>query len=178
MTSTSCRLPRVAEPFFRRALATLQRLALKAMLLVLPGSLLAAQDTGTPRITAVRAQLYYEETGTLSDDVLSREFEFWNTIIGEGDADHASNFTLITVEISGQNVSSDALIAEISATADGKILEQREVPVSLYDDKVRFYAPLLLYGTGCQKILVSARLLDSGAEISVEQKTIPFECGE
>jgi hypothetical protein len=138
-----------------------------------------AEDIAAPRITAIRAQLYYEENGSLSDDILARDFALWNTIIGEGDAASASNFTLVTVEISGAHVPSGTLSAEISATVDGNIvLEKRQIPVALYDDKTKFYAPLWLYGTGCQAVHISARLTDNGVETSVDRKTIPFECGE
>ena len=55
-----------------------------------------------PKISAIRAQLYYEQTGKFSDDILAdKNLSLWNTIIGEGGSGGASNFTLVTVEVRG-----------------------------------------------------------------------------
>ena len=68
-----------------------------AVLGVCAVSAAVAQETAPPVIAAIRAQLYYEETGAFSDDILDRgELALWNTVIGEGDARHASNSTLVT----------------------------------------------------------------------------------
>jgi hypothetical protein len=54
-------------------------------------------------IGAIRAQLWYPNTGRLSKDILSdKNFVLWNTIIGEGDAEEPSLHTLVTVEIIGR----------------------------------------------------------------------------
>jgi hypothetical protein len=50
-------------------------------------SLTASAIGQTPpfKITAIKAMLYFEQTGTFSKDVLADpNFAFWNTIIGEG----------------------------------------------------------------------------------------------
>jgi hypothetical protein len=54
-------------------------------------------------IGAIRAQLWYPNTGRLSKDILAdKKFVLWNTIIGEGDAEEPSLHTLVTVEIIGR----------------------------------------------------------------------------
>jgi hypothetical protein len=73
-------------------------------LLTAPRNLVAqaAHATITPpyRITAVKAMLFYDGNATFSRDVLAKpDFTFWNTIIGEGDAEAPSNSTLILVEV-------------------------------------------------------------------------------
>jgi hypothetical protein len=52
---------------------------------------------------AIRAQLWYPNTGRLSKDVLAdKGFVLYNTIIGEGDAEEPSLHTLVTVEVIGR----------------------------------------------------------------------------
>lgn len=52
---------------------------------------------------AIRAQLWYPNSGRLSKDILAdKNFVLWNTIIGEGSAEEQSLHTLVTVEVVGQ----------------------------------------------------------------------------
>lgn len=139
----------------------------------------AANDT-PPNITAIRAQLYYEGAGKFSDDVLvQKDLSLWNTIIGEGSADGASNYTLVTVEIRGKDVPVGAMKIQVEARdSKHKIIARQTSVVSLYDDKTHFYAPLFLYDTGCDEIEVSAYLLGKGIKKRVVKAKIPFACGE
>ena len=132
------------------------------------------------KITAIRAQLYYEGTGKFSDDVLaSGENTLWNTIIGEGAAGAASNFTLVTVEVTGKDVPMDAVRVQITARGfKRRIVGQRTIRVSIYDDATKFIAPLFLHDTGCDEIEVSARLVGNGVDKTSVKKVIPFKCGE
>lgn len=139
-----------------------------------------AQETVPPAISAIRAQLYYEETGAFSADILARpDFALWNTIIGGGDAEHASNSTLVTVEVSGKNIDVGAVNVEIKALdAKGRVLAKSLGSVALYDAKTKFYAPLFLQDTGCKAITISARLTGKGMKAKSVTKKIPFACGE
>lgn len=140
----------------------------------------AALAAEAPKIAAIQAQLYYEGSAKFSDDLLARkELSLWNTIIGEGDSGGASNFTLVTVEVRGKDVPVGAVKVQLTARGDKrKILAQRTVTVSIYDDNTTFFAPLWLYDTGCEAVEVSARLIGKGAPKDVVKKTIPFACGE
>lgn len=133
-----------------------------------------------PKITAIRAQLYFEGSGKFSDDVLaSGENTLWNTIIGEGGAGAPSNFTLVTVEITGKDVPIGKVHVQITARGyKRKILGQRTSEVSIYDAKTKFVAPLFLYDTGCDEIEVSAKLIGKGVDKTTVKKIIPFKCGE
>jgi len=139
-----------------------------------------AQEPVSPVISAIRAQLYYDETGAFSDDVLARgDLALWNTVIGEGDARHASNSTLVTVEVSGKNVAVGAVDVEVKALdAKGRVLAKSSSSVALYDDRTKFYAPLFLQDTGCAAITISARLKGKGIKAKSVTRTIPFACGE
>lgn len=140
----------------------------------------AQRGGDAPTIRAVTAQLYYEETGSLSRDVLAPpSFALWNTIIGEGDAEHASHATLIRAEVSGRNVAVGAVRVLIVATdTNGRVVGRHEATVDLYDGKTRFFAPLFLSETGCEPITISARLLGRGVASTPVVRTIDFRCGE
>jgi hypothetical protein len=59
-------------------------------------------DAVSPTITAIRAQLYYERTASFSENIVApSRIALWNVIVGEGDAEHPSNSTLVTVEVRG-----------------------------------------------------------------------------
>lgn len=133
-----------------------------------------------PRISAIRAQLFYDSTGKFSPDVLTaKDFALFNTIIGEGSAEAASTSTFVTVEISGRNLPVGITKVEITATGDkNRVIQKRLIPVDIYDERTKFFAPLWLYDTGCEKIKISARLIGKGAPATVVTKTIGFVCGE
>lgn len=144
---------------------------------------LHAQKKAAPKISAIRAQLFYDASGTFSKDILSvKDFALWNTIIGEGDAEEPSTSTLVTVEISGRDVPLDTLKIEITATGrNSRLIQKRLFDVDLYDAREKFYAPLLLNNTGCEEIKISARLVGksaSAASAAPVVKKIPFACGE
>jgi hypothetical protein len=158
-------------------LATALLLALSIIAAASPVN--AANDT-PPKITAIHAQLYYEGTGKFSDDVLAqKDLSLWNTIIGEGSADGASNYTFVTVEVQGQDMPIGAVKIRVEArNQKRKIVAVHTSTVSLYDDKTHFNAPLFLYDTGCDEIEVSAYLLGKGIKKRVVKAKIPFACGE
>lgn len=132
------------------------------------------------KITRIKAMLFYDGKGTFSPDVLAKpDFAFWNTIIGEGDAEGASNSTLVLVEISGNpspNEASPRRFVEFSATAAGKVLLSRRAEIGLFENG-KYYAAFWLYDTGCQPVKISARITGQ-AQSSSMTKTIPFACGE
>ena len=139
-----------------------------------------AQTNVAPKITAIRAQLFYDATGTLSEDILSqKDLALWNTIIGGGSAGAASTSTFVTVEISGRNLPVGATKVEVTARGDkNRLIQTRVIDVDIYDERTKFFAPFWLYDTGCEPIKVSARLMGVGAPRTVFTKTIPFACGE
>ncbi|MES1197593.1 MAG: hypothetical protein ABUL55_03100 [Pseudomonadota bacterium] len=155
--------------FWLRSLAALAVLALCA-----PAS---AQQAEHLRIAAIHAQLYHERTATFSADILApgSNVALWNTIIGED----ASNFTLVTVEVRGHDLPVGAISLDVSATdGRGRTLAHRRIPVSIYDENRSFFAPLFLYGTGCDPVTISARLSGPGAPRNAVTRAIPFRCGE
>ena len=138
-------------------------------------------STAPYKITAIKAKLFYEGTGTFSRDVLSKpDFTFWNTIIGEGDAERPSNSTFVLVEVSGKPSPDEpppSRKVEFTAIGSGKVLMKRTIDIGLFGENGRFYAAFWLYDTGCQPIKVSARIVGQTQPSSLT-KTIPFACGE
>lgn len=139
-----------------------------------------AQTKVAPKITAIRAQLFYDGTGTFSEDILAQKnLALWNTVIGEGSAGAPSTSTLVTVEISGRNLPVGGTKVEITATGNkNRLIQKRLVAVDIYDERTKFYAPLWLNDTGCEPIKIAARLVGTGAPTGIVTKTIPFACGE
>jgi len=139
------------------------------------------QDTPAYKITAIKALLFYDTSGKFSRDVLGKpEFTFWNTIIGEGDAEAPSSSTLVLIEVTNKSRSENPAAArkvEFVATAAGKIVLRRTADVGLFSEAGRFYAPFWLYDTGCSPIKISARIIGQ-SEPSSMTRTIPFKCGE
>ena len=133
-----------------------------------------------PKITGIRAQLFYEGSGKFSPDVLAaKNFALWNTIIGEGSAGEPSTSTFVTVIISGKEVPVGSLKVEITATGNkNRLIQKKSILVDIYNERTRFFAPLWLSDTGCEKIKISARLIGKGTPAAVVTKTIPFACGE
>jgi len=133
------------------------------------------------RISAIKAMLFYDGKGTFSRDVLAGpDFGFWNTIIGEGDAEGPSNSTLVMVEVSGNPSRNEALPSrkvELTATAGGRVLLKRTSEIGLFSDEGKYYSAFWLYDTGCQPVKLSARIAGQGQASSMS-KTIPFKCGE
>ena len=140
-----------------------------------------ATTTSPYRITAIKAMLFYDGSGTFSRDVLAKpDFSFWNTIIGEGDAEGPSNSTLVLIEISGRpsaNEPPPSRRVEFTAVASRKVLLKRTTDIGLFGDSGKFYAAFWLYETGCQPIKISARIVGQTQPSSVT-KMIPFACGE
>jgi len=131
-------------------------------------------------IGGLEAKLFYDGTATFSRNVLAEPaFRFWNTIIGEGEAEGPSNSTLLLVQVSG-NPSEDVIpprrTVEITAKSGRQTLLKKSMEIGLFKDG-KYYAAVWLYDTGCMPIDVTARL--TGQKLrAVAKATIPFACGE
>ena len=70
--------------------------------MILVSALIVASAAPQIDMGDIQARLFYSETGRLSDDLLARKkpFIFWNTIIGEGDAEENADDILIAVTMS------------------------------------------------------------------------------
>lgn len=148
-----------------------------------PIGMYAAQTQGSApsyKIAGIKAMLFYDDTGKFSRDVLAKpNFTFWNTVIGEGNAEGPSNSTLVLIELAGDPTTSAPAVRkiELTATASGKVILKRTSSIGLFSRTGKFYAPFWLYETGCQPIKLTARVLGQSQPASLT-RTIPFACGE
>jgi hypothetical protein len=159
-------------------------LSLLLLFFVFTGSTLAAVPHSiTPpyKITTIKALLFFEGSATFSTDVLAKkDFAFWNTIIGEGDAGAPSNSTLVLVEVSGKSSGDEVppiRKVELTATTPQKPLVKRTVEIGSFGNGGKFYAAFWLYETGCQPVTLVARIIGQTQPSTVTRK-IPFACGE
>lgn len=131
-------------------------------------------------IGGMEAKLFYDGTATFSRNVLADPpFRFWNTIIGEGEAESPSNSTLLLVQVSGNPSENDIpprRTVEITAKSGRQTLLKKSMEIGLFKDG-KFYAAVWLYDTGCMPIDVTARLTGQ-KQRAVAKATIPFACGE
>jgi hypothetical protein len=74
--------------------------AVLGLLLTATPALAAAENEGV-RIEAVRAHLFYQHSGVLSEDLIARKprFNGWNTEAGEGDAKEPSQYLLVVATL-------------------------------------------------------------------------------
>ena len=147
-----------------------------------------AQGQRTPapyKISAMRAMLFYDKTGTFSKDILADpNIALWNTIIGEGDSGGASSQTMVVVELSGRPEDyAPTRKIEFSATYVGRGAAARQNNVrrtadtGIFGQDGKFYAAFWLYDTGCTPVKLTARVTGQARPASLS-KTINFRCGE
>ena len=137
----------------------------------------SAASTRGIEVGALRAHLWYEETGRLSENIAPPvAFSAFNTIIGEGQAAEIANDLFLTAEVlsngRGQNVDVP-LVLEVRDSA-GRILATRTVDSVLTSPQGKSVKGLWAYDIGCSgEITFSARL--GGLSRSVD---LDFVCGE
>ncbi len=142
----------------------------------LPGTVGPSEEY---RIATIKAQLFYSDRGTFSDDIIGRpNLALWNTIIGEGDGGGPSRATLVVVEVAGAPGSFDAkrrvrLFARRGRTA---VLDRAQ-RLSVLNPKGLVYVGFWLYDTGCAPLSLTAVLIGQRTPAS-RTATIPFSCGE
>jgi hypothetical protein len=149
---------------------------LVALRLLLSSTTVFAQRPVPPfRITALKAMLFYGQTGTFSADLFGPDAPtLQNVTTGEGQ----STATLVVVESTSQPDSyAPTRKIALTATARGRVLLRRTVPLGRPGADGKFYAAFWLYDTGCTPVMLEARLVGQ-PEKSVLQKTINFKCGD
>lgn len=145
-------------------------------------------------VTAIRAYLYYDDTGQIGPVDITRvsEGDLFNTIIGEGLAGRPANTTLLIVEVSGPSFASkDVGKLVVKATVDQDrgqgpvqtIVLERGVDLNGYfqEHQRKILVPVFLYQTGSIPVTVTATLKggkDAKGMTTVLKQTIDFTGGE
>ncbi len=137
--------------------------------------LAASAAASEPKIAAIEARLFYESTGRLSDNVAPpADFTFWNTLIGEGQAEEPASDVLLTVTVTGEPGSFvEAPLTIVVTGSDQKVVARREIKGLLLNAEGRTTRALLVPDTTCNPIDVKASIGKSASSVNV-----PFACGE
>lgn len=129
------------------------------------------------RVTDIRANLFYAHTGALSENIVGSKKEFFNTIIGEGDAGGPASHVLIDlvlVNAAGSGVSSTAAL-KVTWRARGKdaSLTRSFENSTCAEGEVRHQAVLIENAT-CAPVRIEA----SAGKTPPKLVILKFGCGE
>lgn len=144
------------------------------LLAVTSGMALAQSAT----VESIGVQLFYEYSGTLSDDLAKRkELSLWNTMIGEGDAKQPANSFLVTVTVKGAPETFDKAAAlTVTVTGDkrkNKVAEKVFKGI-LFGSEGRVVKPLFVHDWVCVPLTITAKLKSGSSKTF----NLPFQCGE
>lgn len=170
-----------------KAIAKISRLfVLLSVLMICCNS--HAQTMSDPAIQSIKAYLFYNQDergnnagGTMSENIIGNpEFTCWNVIIAEGSAAAPSNNTMVIVEIVSDSASynSNGKVRLIARNSDGKIVFEQEQSFYMIGSGVLYYAPFILYDSGCEELKLKAELIIEDKVVSEKSAVIPFACGE
>jgi len=146
----------------------------------------ATTVAAAPSVSALRAHLFENKTGRLSDDVLAAPAPgLWNSIAGP----HAASSALVVVEVDGQPSGAytgragalPAYSVRLVASERGRtrpLLDaQQALPVLGEDGKA--YVAFLIRPGGCSAIQLTATLIGpSAASARPKRAMVPMACGE
>lgn len=140
----------------------------------------AAQERKSPppfKINAVKAMLFFEQTGEFSPDVSAQPASALRN--RRGGAGERATATLIVVELAGlRNAYAPRRKLSFTATDSRRaILLRKTTDLGIFSDEGKFYAAFWLYDTGCYPVTLSARLLGQPASPAFK-KTLNFSCGD
>jgi hypothetical protein len=129
------------------------------------------------RVDEIRAHLFYNRSGTLSDDILKTKPALFNITVGAGDGlKETAESVLIVIALKGPPSGfdqSETITVTITDEKAKKKVVERKFNGFLFDDKGRLVKPIFLENKVCAPLRVVAK--GRGGEKAV---TIPFMCGE
>lgn len=150
--------------------------ALIALLALMPAAAVAGQRPAPPfRITALKAMLFYGQTGTFSPDLFGPATPILQNVpTGAGQA----TATLVVVEVTGRpDAYAPARKLVFTATAARRPLLTKTLAIGRPSEDGKFYVAFWLYDTGCTPVVLKAQIVGQ-AQDSALQKTLNFKCGD
>jgi hypothetical protein len=136
----------------------------------------AAQSGTRARVAAMQARLFYNSTGTFSENALTGKVDLWNSPFD------SSYSTLVLVELEGLPEYLDPLIrVELVARyvpfdrVKGAITVRQFEVIRNGSEDGKAYAAFWLKRTGCNPVHLAARIVGQRRRVA---ETIQFGCGE
>jgi len=133
-------------------------------------------------IDEIRAQLFLERSGKLSENLVGAKKALFNTVIGEGDAGEPADAILITLAFTGakNSKSSDKIARDLAsitvkqqAKTGEKILLRRVYGGFLFGETGRIHKAFLLDNATCAPLEIEVKVGRSRKEAKLD-----FACGE
>ena len=130
----------------------------------------------TPKVEQIRMQMFYRQSGKLSDDILvDPQWAGWNVIIGAGSAEEPTDDMLVTVKVRAYNNYPVAgPISIIARDGDGKVVGKYKRNQASTGEEGSAWIPLWLRGIGCAGMLTITATAGASKMVRSQQ----FMCGE
>jgi hypothetical protein len=127
-------------------------------------------------IQGIKAFLYHEQTGTLSEDILVPPArELFNVIIGS----NPSHAAMVVVELAGEAGSYDPF-RKVALTVTGKkgrVILKQSISLGIFSAEGKYLVAFWIYETGCEALSLSAKVTGQSPTAKTNA-TIDFLCGE
>lgn len=130
----------------------------------------------SPKVEQIRMQMFYHQSGKLSDDILADpQWASWNVIIGAGSAEEPTDDMLVTVKVRAyNNYPVTGPISIIARDDRGKIVGKYKTDRARMGEEGSAWIPLWLRGIGCAGRLT----ITATAGVSKMVRSQQFLCGE
>lgn len=146
------------------------------------------QEIPDVKIQEMKAYLYYNQDsrgndagGALSENIIDNDdFVLWNVIIAEGSATSPSGNTLVVVEIVSDSTvfNANGSVRLTAVNDDKKIVFSQDQSFYILGSGAKYYAPFMLYDTGCETLSLKAELIVEEKVVSEKTGVLSFACGE
>jgi len=150
-----------------------------ALLLLVPARP-AQSDSPALKIRDIEVRLFYDHSGTFSEDITARReypFILWNTLIGAGDAKEPSTSVLATVIVEGPagSFEPDRTLEFEALEANGKSLFSSSSTLGVFSPGGLHYTGFWLAGVACKDLRLKARVRGTSSDTA---ESVTFNCGE
>jgi hypothetical protein len=142
----------------------------------------AAAQQSAQKIAVVRAMPYYPATGEIArdKDLFDPKLALFNLVIEHRPPSGIKGGTTATYVEIEVPFSLSAVELEAMAVETGRILLKQSVNLAVLNTAQpgNLRVPFLVHGTGCEKLKLTARLLDGATLLDEQSRTVPFVCRE
>jgi hypothetical protein len=136
----------------------------------------AAAETQTVHLDDIKVQLFYEDSGLLSDDLTKKkDMALWNTIIGEGSSGGPAKSFLASIVLRSEPNSflkQEVVVTIVDDRKKVKLMERRFGRLWFGKDG-RLVKPVFVENRTCNPTTITVSIKRDSKQV-----TLPFECGE